>query len=65
MREYWRIYYEVFEDGKEIGRGVYPRSYMHKDSAVRRANKLWSEPQYNPLTNTTITRRWFKFLKNA
>lgn len=58
MREYWRIYYEVFEDGKKIGRGVYPKSYKYKQDAQRRAKKMWGEPQYNQLTNTTITYEW-------
>lgn len=58
MNNYWRIWFEVFEENKLIGKGVYHRAYAHKSSAVRRAKQMWSNDQYSPMTNTTIKRRW-------
>lgn len=55
---YWRIWFEVLEDGKPRGKGVYFRSYKHKSSAVRRAKQMWGKDLYNPMTNTLIKRNW-------
>jgi hypothetical protein len=54
----WRIWFEVFENDEKIGSGVWLRSYKHKSSAVRRAKQMWGEDLYNPMTNTTIRRKW-------
>lgn len=58
MPNYWYIWYEVFEDGKPVGRGRYNQAYSYKSTAVRRARQMWSEELYNPMTNTTIRRKW-------
>lgn len=58
MPEYWYIWYKVFENGVLIDKGRYPRSYRNKYSAERRAKQMWSEPQYNPLTDTTTEYVW-------
>ena len=58
MQEYWRIYYEVYEDGKSVGRGVYPRSYRSKCYATHKARELWGDPVYEPLTGKTVTYDW-------
>ena len=44
----WRIWFEVFKDGKKIGSGVYHKAYAYKKNAVRRAAQLWSNegPDY-------------------
>lgn len=55
---YWYIWYEIFEDGKSLGKGRYTKAYKHKSSAVRRANQMWSENLYNPMTGTFIERIW-------
>jgi hypothetical protein len=56
--DYWHIWFEVFEDDKQIGRGVWYYPYKHKSSAVRRAKQMWSEDLYSPITGTTIKRKW-------
>lgn len=58
MDGYWRIWFEVFEDDKKIGAGVYHQVYAYKGNAVRRAKEMWSNDIYNPMTGTTIKRKW-------
>lgn len=55
---YWYIWYEIFEDGKKIGSGQWPTAYSYKSSAERRAKQMWSEDFFNPMTETTISRKW-------
>lgn len=55
---YWRIWFKVFEDDKEIGSGVWHQAYKYKSNAVRRAKQMWSKDLYNPMTGTTISRKW-------
>lgn len=56
--DYWKIWYEIFENGKMIGAGVWLQCYKHKNSAVRRAKKQFGEPRYNPITDSTYTYEW-------
>lgn len=56
--DYWYIWYEIFEDGKSLGKGRYVTAYKHKSSAVRRAKQMWSADLYNPMTGTLIERIW-------
>ena len=55
---YWRIWFEVLEDGKPRGKGVYIKAYKHKSSAVRRAKQMWGKDLYVPMTGTRIKRNW-------
>lgn len=56
---YWYIWYEVIEDGESIGKSRYATAYSYKQNAVRRAKQMFSKDMFNPLTGTTITRKWF------
>lgn len=56
--DYWYIWFEVFEDNKKIGSGVWHQSYRYKANAVRRAKQMWSEDRVNPMTGTTIKYQW-------
>lgn len=58
--DYWYIWYEIFEDGNRIAnsRGRYYKAYKHKSSAERRAKQMWSQDLENPMTGTTISRKW-------
>ena len=58
MNNYWRIWFEVFEDDKKVGSGVWHQVYKHKSSAVRRARQMWGKDFHNPMTGTTIRRKW-------
>ena len=58
MLEYWYIWYRVYEDGELIKEAKYHRSYRSKYGAKERAKRMWSEPQYSPLTNTTTEYVW-------
>lgn len=55
---YWYIWFEVFEDGKKVGAGMYHQPYSYKGNAVRRAKQMWSKVFYNPMTGKTISRKW-------
>lgn len=55
---YWYIWNEVFENGKSVSRGRYPRAYKHKSSAQRRAKQMWGEPKYDPIADITQHRIW-------
>ena len=41
----WRIWYREFKDGKQIGAGVYTKSYQRKNDATRIANKLFGDSE--------------------
>lgn len=58
MNDYWRIWFEVYEDGKLIGAGVWQQYYKYKQNAVRRAKQMWDKDCYSPITKTTIHREW-------
>lgn len=56
--DYWYIWYEVFENGRSVGKGRYFRAYKYKSNAERRARQMWSKDLFNPMTDTWIKRRW-------
>lgn len=58
MPERWYIWYKVFSNGVQIGKGRYYRSYRHKNGAERRARQMWGKPLHNSLTDTTIKYLW-------
>lgn len=55
---YWYIWFEILENGKSLGKGLYHYAYKHKSSAVRRAKQMWSKELYIPMTGTLIERVW-------
>ena len=55
---YWYIWYEVFEDGRSVGKGRYVTGYKHKSSAERRAKQMWSGDRYDPMLGVLIKRVW-------
>lgn len=56
--DYWYIWYEVFENGRSVGKGRYFRAYKYKSNAERRAKQMWSKDLFDPMTDTWIKRRW-------
>lgn len=58
MPEYWYIWFEIFDDGKKVGEGRYPRSYRRRRNAERRAIQMWGREIYSPVGNTTLKRKW-------
>lgn len=41
----WQIWYREFKDGKQIGSGVYIKSYQRKNDATRIANKIFGDAE--------------------
>ena len=61
MLEYWYIWYIIYEDGKSVERGKYPRSYRSRDGARRRAIQMWGfDPNDDliPIPGTNRFRKW-------
>jgi hypothetical protein len=58
MNDYWRIWFELFEDGKKIGAGVWHQHYKYKGNAVRRAKKQFDKPRVNRNTAKIYTYKW-------
>lgn len=58
MNTYWYIWYETFEDGKNVGRSRYNQVYAYKFNATRRAKDLFDKETYVPITKSTITYKW-------
>lgn len=55
--DYWYIWFEILENGQTRGKGMYPRAYKHKSSAVRRAKQMWGD-ELTSKTGTFIERLW-------
>lgn len=58
MPNYYYIWFKVYEEGKLISSGRYHQAYVYKHNAERRAKQMWSKDLFNPLTGTTISRKW-------
>lgn len=56
--DYWKIYYEMFRDGKKLAQGLHWKSYKHKSSASRAARQTYALPRVYPETGEVITYRW-------
>lgn len=54
----WRIWFELYEDGKKIGSGVWHYCYKYKGNAVRRAKQQFGSPRVNKNTGKTYTYKW-------
>ena len=53
----WYIWFEVLENGKTRGKGMYHRAYKHKSSAVRRARQVYGT-ELTSMTGTLVERLW-------
>lgn len=40
----WKIWFEVFRNGKKIGSGLWHQEYASKGSAIRRAKAVFDDP---------------------
>lgn len=58
MDDYWRIWFEIYENDRLIGAGVWHQHYKYKKNAERRAKQMWSKDLYNPVSNKIIKRKW-------
>ena len=52
---YWRIWFEVYQDDKKIGAGVWHQNYKYKGNAVRAAKRQFDKGRVNKY-NGKITR---------
>ena len=58
MTEYWYIWYTIYENGKPIRRGRYPRSYRGREGARHRAKQMWGDNLFSPIPGTPYVRKW-------
>ena len=55
---YWRIWFELYADGKKVGRGVWHQWYTYKSNATRRAKQLLGTERVNKHTGKVYTYNW-------
>lgn len=48
----WKIWFEVFRNGRKTGSGIYHQDYKYASSAVRRATRLYGKPRGD------VTYKW-------
>ena len=58
MREYWYIWYRVYENGVLIKESQYHKSYSNRSGARYRAIHMWGEPTNKPIDDTTTGYIW-------
>lgn len=61
---YWRIWFELYENDRKIGSGVWYYWYMYKGNATRRAKQMFGEPRHNKRTGKTYTYKWIVSQEN-
>lgn len=55
---YWKIYYEIFKNGKIFNSGTWWKSYKHKSSAVRAAKQQFDDRVDNSIDGEIVTYKW-------
>lgn len=55
---YWRIWFELYEDGKKIGSGLWHQHYKYKGNATRFARKHFDGERVNKNTGKVYTYKW-------
>ena len=55
---HWRIWLELYEGDKRIGRRVWQRRYIYKGNAIQMARTMFAEPRVNRYTGKTYTYKW-------
>lgn len=54
----WRIWFEVYKNGKKIGAGVWHKHYKYKGHAERWAKKRFGERGVNKNSGDIYTYKW-------
>lgn len=55
---HWRIWFELYENGKKIGSGVWHQPYTYKQNAVRAARRIFGCERVNKNTGKVYTYNW-------
>jgi hypothetical protein len=55
---YWRIWFELYKNGKRIGAGVWFQHYKYKGNAERWAKHRFGEPHINKRTGDVYEYTW-------
>ena len=55
---HWRIWFELYEDSKKIGSGVWRQPYTYKQNAVRAARRIFGYEHVNKNTGKVYTYNW-------
>lgn len=55
---YWRIWFELYDNDKKIGAGVWHYKYKFKGNAVRAAKKRFDKPRVNKNSGKVYKYRW-------
>ena len=55
---YWRIWFELYDNEKKIGAGVWHYKYKFKSNAVRAARKRFDKPRVNKNNNKVYRYKW-------
>lgn len=54
----WRIWFELYENGKKIGHGVWRQSYTNQEDATHVARRLFGHERVNKNTGKVYTYNW-------
>lgn len=52
---YWRIWFELYQDDKKVGSGVWHQNYKYKGNAVRAAKRQFGKERVN-IHNGKVSR---------
>lgn len=55
---YWKIWFELYQDGTKIGSGVWHQHYKYKGNAVRAAKKRFGEERVNVHNGKVSRYNW-------
>ena len=55
---YWKIWFELYQNDKKIGSGVWHQHYKYKGNAVRAAKKRFGEERVNVHNGKVSRYNW-------
>ena len=55
---YWRIWFELYQNGKKVGYGLWHQHYKYKGNAVRAAKRQFGKERVNERTGKVYTYNW-------
>lgn len=55
---YWKIWFELYQDDKKVGSGVWHQYYKYKGNAVRAAKRQFGKERINKITGKVCRYNW-------
>ena len=55
---YWRIWFEIYDDNKKIGSGLWHQQYRYKGNATRAAKKRFGSERVNKYSGKVYRYKW-------